>query len=121
MKVLIADSNNLIRVGLRTVIAQHISNAQIVEAATGSILKKILQSDPPDVVLIDYTAREFTIDVLPEAKAIAPQVPFVAITYDQMGKTIIDALRMGVTSYIKKDCDIGEIVDAVKDLSLIHI
>ena len=115
MKVLIADSNNLIRIGLRTILADHLKGVEIIEAASGTILKKVLKLDTPDVVLIDYTAKEFSIDVLAEAKKMMPSLPFVAITFDQMGATIINALRMGVSSYIKKDCDIDEIVDAVKE------
>jgi len=115
LRILLADSNNLIRIGLRTVLSEYIKGCVIIEAASSTVLKKVLKKEEIDVVLIDYTAKDFSIDLIPEARKLQPSVPFVAITFDQMGRTISDALRMGITSYIKKDCDIDEIVDAVKE------
>lgn len=115
LKVVLADSNNLIRIGLSALLNNKLGNVEIVEAASGTILKKILADYTPDVVMIDYTAKEFAIDVMPECIEINPDVKFVAITYDQSGMTIINALKSGVMSYIKKDCDIDEIVDSVRE------
>jgi DNA-binding NarL/FixJ family response regulator len=39
----------------------------------------------------------------------------LAITPEQSAQTLVDALRSGITSYIKKDCDISEIVNAVSE------
>ncbi|MBL7985812.1 MAG: response regulator transcription factor [Flavobacteriales bacterium] len=38
---------------------------------------------------------------------------FVAITPDPSRMALVSALRGGVTSYIKKDCDVQEIIDSV--------
>ena len=40
-----------------------------------------------------------------------------AITSEQSGHTIVNALKAGVDSYIKKDCDLGEVEDAIRETS----
>jgi len=39
----------------------------------------------------------------------------LAITTQQSGHTLVNALRAGVDSYIKKDCDLGEVEDAIRE------
>jgi DNA-binding NarL/FixJ family response regulator len=69
----------------------------------------------PDVVLIDFAAQNFSIDVVPAIQKQNKHIRFVAITGEQSGVTIVNALRAGIVSYIKKDCDIHEIVDSVRE------
>jgi DNA-binding NarL/FixJ family response regulator len=111
--VILADSNELIRIGLRSVL-QGLDNIEIVEEAYSNkdLLKKIT-SLKPAVVVIDYTSPDFSIDIIPSCLDKSKNTRFVAITYDQSSMTIINAIRSGVTSYIKKDCDLQEIKDAV--------
>lgn len=115
IKVVIADSNRLIRVGLDVVLKQQKEISVIGEAGSPRELKALLRSFDVDIVLIDFTSIGFTIDVIPEILADKPQIRFLAITPDQSAMTIVNALRAGVTSYIKKDCDFKEIVDSVMD------
>jgi DNA-binding NarL/FixJ family response regulator len=42
-------------------------------------------------------------------------VNFVAITPEQSAQTLVNALRSGVKSYVKKDCDVSEIINSVKE------
>jgi len=111
--VILADSNELIRIGLRSVL-HGLDNIEIVEEAYSNkdLLKKT-SSLQPTVVVIDYTSPDFSIDIIPSCLDKSKNTRFVAITYDQSSMTIINAIRSGVTSYIKKDCDLQEIKDAV--------
>jgi DNA-binding NarL/FixJ family response regulator len=43
------------------------------------------------------------------------KVKFVALTPDQSAQTLVDALRYGVTSYVKKDCDLLEILNSIEE------
>ena len=110
--LLLADSNELVRIGLRTVFKGE--DYQIVgEATNAEELYQQVKSFKPQVVLIDYTGEGFTVDVIPAIKAEFPDVRFVGITPLQSGQTLVDAIRSGVTSYIKKDCSLEEIKNAV--------
>jgi DNA-binding NarL/FixJ family response regulator len=115
MRIILADSNDLVRVGMRTVLSAK-DNLEIVgEARNNNELKDQVKSFPVDVVLIDYTSAGFDIDVIPSILSINSDLKFIAITPEQSAQTLVDALRSGVMSYVKKDCDVGEILNAVKE------
>lgn len=115
VKVVLADSNELVRIGLRTILDNN-ADAEIVgEVVNREDLKSIVQNFGTQLVLIDYTSPGFSIDVIPELLELDPKINFVAITPDQSASTLVDALRSGVTSYIKKDCSLAEIVEAVNE------
>ncbi len=115
MKLLLADSNELIRIGLRTVINSQLKIDIVGEAINNEDLFKLISSFETDIVLIDYTSPGFSIDVIPKIVSSFPFVKFVAITPEQSAQTLVDALRSGVSSYVKKDCDISEIINAIKE------
>lgn len=85
------------------------------EAENSSELISQIKTFSPNIVLIDYTSKGFEIDVIPTALSLNPKLKFVAITPDQSAQTIIHAVKSGVMSYVKKDCSLNEIIDAVKE------
>jgi DNA-binding NarL/FixJ family response regulator len=115
MQVILADSNELILLGLRTILNAHKGIHIVGEAKNQDELMAQLKTFGADVVLIDFTAQGFSIDIVPKALARYKDVRFVAITVAQHAPILIDALKSGVTSYVKKDCELAEIIDAVKE------
>lgn len=114
MNLILAESNELVRIGLRTIFKD--VDIQIVgEVSNSDQLISQLKSFEVDVVLIDYTSEGFSIDVIPKALAVRPNLKFVAITPIQSGQTVIHALKSGVQSHVKKDCSLVEIIDSVKE------
>lgn len=113
--IIIADSNHLIRTGLNSILRQYDDFQLLGEASSEEQLLDMIKSFQPDVILIDFAAKDFSIDVFAKAFRINSKLKFVAITGEQSGVTIVNALRAGVTSYIKKDCDINEIVDSIRE------
>ena len=113
--IIIADSNHLIRTGLNSILRQYDDFQLFGEASSEEQLLDMIKSFQPDVILIDFAAKDFSIDVFAKAFRINSKLKFVAITGEQSGVTIVNALRAGVTSYIKKDCDINEIVDSIRE------
>lgn len=115
MKIILADSNELMRVGLRTVFKTIPSVEIIGEARNNDELIAQIASFEVNIVVIDYTSPGFDIDVMPKVLTKHPEIRFLAITPEQSAQTLINALRSGVQSYVKKDCDIAEIIDAVRE------
>ncbi len=115
MKVIIADSNELIRVGIRTILNTDKTLEIVSEARNSEELFSEIQNFGADIVLIDYTSTGFTIDIIPNVLQKFPSVKFVAITPEQSAQTLVDALRCGVQSYVKKDCDVSEIINSIKE------
>ena len=115
MNVILADSNDLVRIGLRTVMASDTRIKIVGEARSNDELKDQLKNFDTDIVIIDYTACGFSIDVIPQVLSKNKNVRFVAVTPEQSAVTVVDALRSGVVSYVKKDCDIAEIMSSVNE------
>lgn len=115
MKLILADSNELIRIGMRAVLGS-VPNIEIIGEATSSEeLISLVKNFGADIILIDYTADGFSIDVIPKVLSKFPNVKFVAITPEQSAQTLVNALRSGIKSYVKKDCDVSEIINSVKE------
>jgi DNA-binding NarL/FixJ family response regulator len=115
MHVILADSNDLIRVGLRTILNSHGNYNIVGEAKTKAELLEQINIFDVDVVMIDYTSAGFTIDIIPKLLSINKSIKVLAITPEQSAQTLVNALRSGVLSYVKKDCDLGEIINAVEE------
>ena len=113
VRTLLADHSELALVGLRTVFAG-VPRIEVVGEARDHIeLKAQLVRTKPDVVLIDHTSDAFGVNAVRDGVRRSKRTRFVAITPDPSPLTFRNAMRGGVMSYIKKDCGIGEIIDAV--------
>jgi len=115
MRIILADSNDLVRVGMRTILSSENKLEIVGEAKNNDDLKQQIDSFGADLVLIDYTSEGFDIDIIHTILNLHNTVKFIAITPEQSAQTLVDALRSGVMSYVKKDCDIGEIINAVNE------
>ncbi len=115
MNLILADSNDLIRIGLRAILSTERAITIVSEAHSGEELLAQVKSFDASLVLIDYTSSGFNIDIIPKVLSINKRIRFVAITAEQSPQTLVDALRSGISSYIKKDCDVNEILMAVKE------
>ena len=115
MTIILADSNNLVRAGLRSIIATQTDISIVGEASSNEELIEQLKSFQTEIVLIDFTSIGFNIDVISKIQKLNPAIKFIAITPEQNAQTLVDALRLGVMSYVKKDCELSEIVNAVTE------
>lgn len=113
VRTLLADSGELALMGFRAVFAKVPRVNLLGEVYDGESLYESIAKDRPHVVLIDHTAQGFGADSIREGMRHCKDTRFVAITPDPSPITLMNALRAGVTSYIKKDCGIEEIVEAV--------
>lgn len=115
MHIILADSNDLVRVGMRTILSTQTAFKIVGEARNKEELIQIVKNFGAAVILIDYTSPGFDIDVIPKILAFQPAAKFLAITPDQSAQTLVNALRSGVKSYVKKDCELSEIISAVEE------
>jgi len=115
VRVILADSSDLVRMGLRTILETQGKMQIVGEAKNNAELQDQLEAFGTEVVVIDYTSAGFDIDIIPRVLAKNKDIRFIAITADQSAQTLVNALRSGVTSYVKKDCDLSEIINAVEE------
>jgi len=113
IRLLLADYSDLSRIGLKAIFKADDKIKVVGEAKSNEELKQFITSSDVDVVMIDYTSNGFNIEVVSECKSIKPSINFLAITPLQSREVLINAIRHGIKSYIKKDCDEQEILESI--------
>ncbi|HEX4888379.1 MAG TPA: response regulator transcription factor [Luteibaculaceae bacterium] len=114
-QIIIADSQQLIRIGLKAIFERMPDIEVVAEAENPKDLLASVKKLKPQQVIIDYTSAGFSIDVVPQLLQMQSDLKVIAITPEQSGITLVNAIKSGITSYIKKDCEVDEIVDSVKE------
>ena len=113
--ITLADSQYLIRVGLKHLLSQNGAFEVVSEAEDEEELFEQLQQQQPQVVIIDYDQPEsFSRATLDRIRKQWPQVGLLIISDDDVKESIYGVLQLGVNSYLTKSCDEEEIIDAVK-------
>jgi DNA-binding NarL/FixJ family response regulator len=113
--ILIADSQYLIRFGLRKLLSQIDGLKVIAEAVNDVDLAAELKATQPNVVILDYNQpTHFSTDTVIKIKQISPNTNVLIISDDNQKHGIYQVLEYGVNSYLTKTCGEEEIIDAVK-------
>ena len=113
IRTVLADHSELALIGLRAVLSET-TRIEVVGVARDPItLQALLVRHRPHVVLLDHTSEGFGAQAVRDGLRRSKKTRFIAITPDPSTAALISAIRAGVTSFIRKDCDVQEIKDAV--------
>lgn len=119
IKIMFADDEELVRSGLRTMLAGAPDMEVVAEAADGRSAVEAVRLHRPDVVLLDIkmAADDDGLRALEEIRAL-PQPPYVAMltTFD-IDEYVSAALRSGAHGFLLKDVDPEVLLRALRDLS----
>jgi DNA-binding NarL/FixJ family response regulator len=113
IRITIADSHFLSRKGLAVLLKENADFQLLTEALSTSDLVNQSKFYTPDLIIIDYTSANFSLEGLSQIVKKYPTVKLLAITDIQKGAVISKALNTGVTSHLLKDCDQDEIIEAI--------
>jgi DNA-binding NarL/FixJ family response regulator len=113
IKIIIADSHFLSRKGLVILLQENVDFVLLSEALSSSDLINQSKFYHPDLIIIDYTSANFSLESISQIVKKYPQTHLLAITDVQSNISIAKALNLGVTSHLLKDCDQDEIVEAI--------
>jgi DNA-binding NarL/FixJ family response regulator len=113
--ILIADAQYLTRVGLRNILSTQQRFEICDEAGNESTLLQQLQTWHPQVVILDYDHPDcFSHDTILHIKQVAPATNILVISGDSDKHSIYQVLENGVNSFLTKNCNETEIIDAVQ-------
>lgn len=113
-KVLIADAHALTREGVKSILAKLPNLSVCAEALTSTELKNLVQTHLPEIVIIDYhITNHFSLDDVAWLKLNSPQTAIMIITTNKNKADVIKVLDYGVNSYLLKECDEHEVMNAV--------
>ena len=115
--IVIADSSPVFRHGLEQILLKRGNNVTIVHAESGEELQTLLTTNAPELIIIDCMAPKFSVDDVLACQRVHSGVKMLAITAAHSGQSIVHALRAGITSYVKKDCSMEEVLEAIDETS----
>lgn len=113
INIIIADSHFLSRKGLAVLLGENDDFVLLVEASGTTELINQSNFYKPDLIIIDYTSVNYSLEGLQQIVKKYPKTKFLAITELQSNEIISKGLKIGITSHLLKDCDQEEIIEAI--------
>jgi len=118
IRVLIADDHDIVRRGLRTILALDPEIDIVGEAENGLQAVHAAQRLRPDLVLMDLLMPEIDgIEATRQIRQLAPDTQVLALTSVVESGSVVDAVRAGAVGYILKDGQAEELPAAIKAAS----
>lgn len=113
-KILIADTHTLTREGVKSLLAKKKDIQVCGEAKDSKELSDKIKKLNPDIVIIDFFIPDhFSIDDIAFIRKNYPHISVLVISTNQKKEDVLKVLDFGVTSYLLKECDEEEVINAV--------
>jgi DNA-binding NarL/FixJ family response regulator len=116
-RVLLADDHALVRAGIRELVQKIPGVLVVAEASNGREALELVQSQNPDLVLLDIGMKELNgLEVVERITRDHPGVRSLILSMHANEEYVLRALRAGASGYMLKDSAITELklaVDAV--------
>ena len=113
INVFVADSQQLILAGLKSILYSNSDFEIVGEAETGDDLLVKIKANTPDILIIDFTSENFELEQLKQVYLKFPDLKILAITPPSPKSVMQAAIKAGVKSYLLKTCDKPEIFEAL--------
>ena len=115
ISILIADSQYLIREGLKNLIRNLGGFNAIAEASNEAELLDFIKKNKVNIIILDYNnSSYFKIETIQKIKKIEPDSNILIISSDNNKNNIYEVLELGVNSFLTKQCEEDEILNAIK-------
>lgn len=115
IRVVIADDHPLVREGLKKVVNDEMDIEVIGEASDGGELLRKLDSDLPDLVILDLTMPgKNGLDIIKDIKNRHEQLPILVLSIHPEDRFAIRVLKSGGSGYLTKSSISDELVKAIR-------
>lgn len=115
IKVAIVDDHAIVRSGLRQFLADHVDLRVVGEAGTAPEALALVGQMPIDVLLLDLAMPgQNGTDAIPALRARSPATGILVLSGYPAELYASHLLRLGANGYLNKDCQPGEIVEAIR-------
>jgi DNA-binding NarL/FixJ family response regulator len=115
MRILIADDHSIVRRGLKDILWEEFPSAEITEVGDAATLMLKIMKESWDIVISDLSMPGRTaLDVLPEIRQQAPQLPVLILSIHPEDQYAIRVLKAGAAGYLNKDLAPDELINAVR-------
>jgi DNA-binding NarL/FixJ family response regulator len=118
IRVVIADSHDLFRQGLSSLLTRQLEIQIVGEAKNGDELLQMMHDHLPDVLLMEVYMRGVDgLQTVYDLMAEYPGTTIAILTSSEDDNDVLSAVKMGVKGYILKNSSLDELVQAVQALS----
>ena len=102
LRVLLVDDHTLFRTGLRNLLEER--GLDVIEARSGELAADMVQSQAPDVVLMDLHMPGMSgVEATRRVTQLAPSARVVMLTVSAEHQDVLDAILAGACGYLLKD------------------
>ena len=117
-RILVADDHQIVRAGLKNLLADYKEFDVAGEAGSGTDALKMVRESDWDVVLLDISMPDMNgIDTLKQIKRSKPDLPVLILTMHPEDHYAINLLRAGANGYVCKECAPEQLVGAIRTVA----
>ncbi len=120
IKVVLADDHPLFRRGIKNILAEFGSSAEVVgEASNVSELFSKIREKRPDIVLMDISMPgKNGLEGLKELKVMHPELPVLILSMYPEERFALRVMRAGASGYLNKSVSAEELINAISRVAL---
>ncbi len=116
IRILIVDDHAVVRIGLKTVLANASGFRVVGEAGTVAESVALAVQARPDVVLMDVRLPDGSgVEACRRIKADNPDIRVVMLTSYQDEEAIVGAVMAGASGYLLKQADAERLIQSIRD------
>jgi DNA-binding NarL/FixJ family response regulator len=117
IRILLADDHKIVRMGLRTLLANQVEMEVIAEAQDGRATLQMVRELQPDIVVMDIGMPELNgIEATRLITTEFPSVKVVALSMHSDRRFVARMLEAGASGYLLKDCAFEELAHAIRSI-----
>ncbi len=115
IRVIIADDHDVIREGVKRILADQADIEVIAEARDGQGLLALLQQQPCDVVVLDLAMPgRGGLEALKQLKAEHPKLPILVLSMHPESQYAVRVVKAGASGYLTKANVSSQLVEALR-------
>lgn len=114
-RLVITDDSDLVREGLRALLAREPDLEVVAEAANGEEAVRVCRALRPDLVLMDVRMPKMDgLAATREIKAEHPATAVLIVTTHESPDYLMDAIRAGAAGYVLKEAPRSQLTNAIR-------
>jgi two-component system chemotaxis response regulator CheY len=113
MKVMLVDDSRTIRNIQKNVLSQ-LGHTDILEAGDGLEALKLLETDTPDLMLVDWNMPNMDgITLVRKVRETNKKTPIIMCTTEAQKDRVIEAIKAGVNNYVVKPFNVESLSEKI--------
>src|SRR5678815_4726672 len=115
--VLLADDLTLVREGLAALCAAHSQYQVVGQCSEGVAALKLILNQKPDLAVLDLNLPDlFTMEIVKRVREANVPTKIVVLSTRRDRKTVVEALRCGVSGFLLKSAPSSELIEAFEQV-----